>query len=72
MEKSKKINAFSLDQLKDKHLGKVGTGKRDTYENELRLDLLGEMIRQTRKERKLTQSELGEIDWGSKIPNLQN
>jgi HTH-type transcriptional regulator / antitoxin HipB len=61
MEKSKKIKAYSLDQLKDKHLGKVGTEKRDTYENELRLDLLGEMIRQTRKERQLTQSELGEM-----------
>ena len=61
MEKSKKMKTYSFDQLKDKHLGKVGTGKRDNYEYELRLDLLGEMIRQTRKERHLTQSELGEM-----------
>ena len=61
METSKKINTYTLDQLKDKHLGTVGTTIRDKYENELRLDLLGEMIKQTRKERHLTQSELGEL-----------
>ena len=61
MEKSKKMKTYSFDQLKDRHLGKVGTEKRDNYEYELRLDLLGEMIRQTRKERHLTQSELGEM-----------
>jgi len=56
-----KIKSYTLDQLKDKHLGKVGTEKRDKYEYELRLDLLGEMIKRTRKERHLTQSELGEM-----------
>lgn len=61
MENSAKIKAYTLDQLKDKHLGKVGTEKRDKYEYELRLDLLGEMIKRTRKERHLTQSELGEM-----------
>lgn len=61
MEKTEKMNTYSFDQLKDKHLGKVGTEKRDKYEYELRLDLLGEMIRQTRKKRQLTQSELGEM-----------
>ncbi|MFO7977019.1 MAG: helix-turn-helix transcriptional regulator [Bacteroidales bacterium] len=55
------MKKYSLDQLKDKHLGKAGTEKRDRYEFELRIDLLGEMIRQTRKERQLTQSELGEM-----------
>ncbi len=61
MEKTEKMKTYSFDQLKDKHLGKVGTEKRNKYENELRLDLIGEMIRQTRKERQLTQSELGEL-----------
>lgn len=61
MEKAEKMKTYSFGQLKDKHLGKVGTEKRDKYEYELRLDLLGEMIRQTRKERQLTQSELGEM-----------
>ncbi|MEI6142845.1 MAG: helix-turn-helix transcriptional regulator, partial [Mariniphaga sp.] len=52
---------YTLEQAKDKHLGKIGTEKRDKYEYEIRLDLLGEMIKQTRKERHLTQSELGEM-----------
>jgi len=61
MKNTTKIKTYTLDQLKDKHLGKVGTEKRDKYEYELRLDLLGEMIKRTRKERHLTQSELGEM-----------
>jgi DNA-binding XRE family transcriptional regulator len=61
MENKDKLKIYTLEQAKDKHLGKVGTEKRDKYEYELRLDLLGEMIKQTRKERNLTQSELGEM-----------
>jgi HTH-type transcriptional regulator / antitoxin HipB len=61
MEKDNKLNIRTLDELKDKHLGKIGSEKRDKYEYELRLDILGEMIKQTRKERQLTQSELGEM-----------
>ncbi len=45
MKKTGKMKTYFFDQLKDKHLGKVGTEKRDKYEYELRLDLLGEMIR---------------------------
>ncbi|OFY32922.1 MAG: transcriptional regulator [Bacteroidetes bacterium GWF2_38_335] len=61
MENKNKIKIFSFDELKDKHLGKVGTLKRDKFENELRIDLIGEMIKQTRMERHLTQSELGDL-----------
>jgi HTH-type transcriptional regulator / antitoxin HipB len=56
-----KLRLYTLDEAKDKHLGKIGSEKRDEYEYELRLDLLGEMIKQARKERHLTQSELGEM-----------
>jgi DNA-binding XRE family transcriptional regulator len=56
-----KMKTYTFDQVKDKHIGKIGTEKRDKYEYELRLDLLGEMIKRTRKERHLTQSELGEM-----------
>jgi HTH-type transcriptional regulator / antitoxin HipB len=56
-----KLRIYTLDEAKDKHLGKVGTDKRDMYEYELRLDLLGEMIKQARKERHLTQSQLGAL-----------
>ncbi len=56
-----KLRIYTLEEAKDKYLGKPGEMERDDYEYELRLDMLGEMIRQTRKERKLTQSQLGEL-----------
>jgi len=60
MENSK-LRIYTIDEAKDKYLGKIGTDKRDKYEYELRLDLLGKMIKQARKERHLTQSQLGEL-----------
>ena len=59
--KNTKLRIYTLDEAKDRHLGKIGTEKRDKYEYELRLDLLGEMIKQARQERHLTQSQLGEL-----------
>ena len=59
--KNNTLRIYTLDEAKDTHLGKVGTDKRDKYEYELRLDLLGEMIKQARKERHLTQSQLGAL-----------
>lgn len=56
-----KLRIYTFKEAKDKHLGKIGSEKRDKYEYELRLDLLGEMIKETRKERNLTQSQLGEM-----------
>lgn len=55
------MKTTSLDQLIDKHIGTKGTPKRDQFENELRLDLLGEAIKKARKERNLTQTQLGEL-----------
>lgn len=55
------MKTYTLDEAKDKYLGKEGTAERDAYEKELRLDLIGEAIRQARKERKLTQTQLGEL-----------
>jgi len=51
----------SLEVLLDKHIGKSGTENRDTFEHELKIDLLGEAIKRARKERNLTQSQLGEM-----------
>jgi len=61
MEKTGKMRMMTLDQLKDKHLGKLGTPERDAYEFELKVDILGEMIKSVRKERHLTQEQLGEL-----------
>jgi len=55
------MKTTSLDTLIDKHIGKIGTQKRDKFENELRLDILGETIRKVRKERNLTQEQLGKL-----------
>jgi len=55
------MKTYSLDELTDKYIGKKGTKKRDEFENELRLDLLGQAIKQARQERSLTQEELGEL-----------
>lgn len=55
------MKTYSLEDLTDKYIGKKGTKKRDEFENELRLDLLGQAIKQARQERNLTQEELGEI-----------
>jgi DNA-binding XRE family transcriptional regulator len=56
-----RIKTYSLDEVTDKHIGKKGTPNRDEFENELRLDLIGLAIKQARKERKLTQAQLGEL-----------
>ena len=55
------MKTYSLDELTDKYIGKKGTKKRDEFENELRLDLLGQTIRQVRLERNLTQEQLGKL-----------
>lgn len=55
------MKTYSLEELTDKHIGKRGTKKREEFENELRLDLLGQTIKQVRLERKLTQEQLGEL-----------
>ncbi len=57
----KEIKFHSFDKLKDKYIGEIGTEERDQYEFELKLDILSEMIKQTRKERNLTQEQLGKL-----------
>ena len=59
--KKENLKTYSLDEITDKHIGKLGTPKREAFENELRLDLLGQAIKQARKERHLTQEELGDL-----------
>lgn len=55
------MKTYGLDELTDKYIGKKGTKKRNEFENELRLDLLGQTIKQVRLERNLTQEQLGEL-----------
>jgi DNA-binding XRE family transcriptional regulator len=55
------MRTHTLNEIQDELLGKVGTPERDRFEYELQMDLIGKAIRQTRKERKLTQEELGQL-----------
>ena len=55
------MKTYSLEELKDKHIGKTGTPDRDQYEFDLKLDVLGYMIKQARKKRNMTQEELGKL-----------
>lgn len=48
--KKQALKTYSLEEITDKHIGKQGTQKRDAFEYELRLDLLGEAIKQARLE----------------------
>jgi len=58
---AKQIKTYSLAEMMDKHIGKVGTPERDAFEYELRMDILGKMIKSVRQERHLTQGELGKL-----------
>lgn len=57
----KKFKTVSIDTMIDKHIGIRGTERREAFENELRIDLLGQAIKQARQERNLTQEQLGEL-----------
>ena len=58
---AKGMKTYTLADMKDKYIGKVGTKKRDGYEYELSMDVLGKMIKAARQERNLTQEELGKL-----------
>lgn len=60
MAKSK-MKSYSLAEMKDKYVGKNGTPDRDKYEHELRMDVLGHIIKKARLERNLTQEQLGNL-----------
>ncbi len=57
----KEMKSYSLSEMKDRHIGEVGTTDRDEYEYELRMDVLGRMIKTARQERNLTQEQLGKL-----------
>ena len=56
-----KFKTVSIDTMIDKHIGIKGTERRDAFESELRIDLLGQAIKQARQERNMTQEQLGEL-----------
>ncbi|NCP85065.1 MAG: helix-turn-helix transcriptional regulator [Bacteroidetes bacterium] len=55
------MRTYTLDQVQDELIGKLGTAERDLFEYELQMDLIGKAIKQTRHERNLTQEQLGKL-----------
>jgi HTH-type transcriptional regulator / antitoxin HipB len=55
------MKTYSLDELTDRYIGKKGTENRGQFEFELKLDILGHMIKKARKEKKMTQEQLGKL-----------
>ncbi len=57
----KKMKLYTHEEMLDRVIGKKGTERRDAMENELHSYLIGEAIKQARKEKNLTQEQLGEL-----------
>ena len=57
----KKMKTYTLEELTDHYVGKKGTARRDKFEFDLKLDILGNMIKKARKEQNLTQEQLGRL-----------
>lgn len=55
------MKTYTLEEVQDNLIGKIGTPERDRFEYELKLELIGQAIKQTRQERNLTQEELGKL-----------
>ena len=47
------MKSYSLAEMKEKYIGKVGTANRDEYEYELRMDILRKKENTSKLERKL-------------------
>ena len=54
------MKVYKLDDLIEEEFGPIGSQERTVFEDELRLGVLGSRIRQLRKMRQMTQTELGE------------
>lgn len=54
------MNTTSLDQIKDKYYGNIGTPEREKLERELETLRVGIKIRMAREKQKLTQAELAD------------
>jgi DNA-binding XRE family transcriptional regulator len=56
-----KIKTTSLDQLKNKYIGQSGYEAREKYEMELSTEVIGQMIKEVRLKKNLTQEQLGKL-----------
>ncbi|NQU33426.1 MAG: helix-turn-helix transcriptional regulator [Bacteroidetes bacterium] len=59
--KTKNTKTYTLEKLTDNYIGEKGTPNRTKFEFDLKMDVLGEMIKKARIEQKLTQEQLGTL-----------
>lgn len=52
---------YTEDEMLNKHIGKIGTPSRNQFEDEFNTFLIGEAIKEARKNKKLTQEQLGDL-----------
>ena len=57
----KSLKSYTLIEMKDRYIGVADSPERSAYEQELSIEVLGKMIKSTRKERQLTQEVLGRL-----------
>lgn len=55
------MKSYTLDELTDKYIGKKGTVRRDQFEVDLKLEIIGDIIKIARKKQQLTQEQLGQL-----------
>jgi HTH-type transcriptional regulator / antitoxin HipB len=55
------MKTYTLEEVQDKLIGPPGTPARDKFEYELQMDIIGNAIKQARKEQHLTQEDLGKL-----------
>ena len=55
------MEKYTLEELTDQYIGEKGSPDREQFEFELKLDVLGDMIKKARKEKNLTQEQLGKL-----------
>lgn len=65
MEKLGEMEIYTWEQVQDELFGKIGTQEREEYEKGVSETIhfykIGEAIKKARKEKKLTQEQLGEL-----------
>ncbi|WP_074748310.1 helix-turn-helix domain-containing protein [Myroides marinus] len=55
------MKTYPLDQIIEEQIGAIGTQKRDLFESKIQFELIGSKIKAIRKEKRLTQTQLGEL-----------
>ena len=60
MKKEEIRNAKNFDELLDIKYGQIGTKRRDDFEEQAQYYVISEMLKEARKEAKMTQEQLAE------------